>query len=143
LLKNKVVNLRLLADEAFLDGPHLLHKLHVKGLLLLEALVKSLLLLLLLFEPVKLCLFLSLVPLVFCLLLFIQDVMESLVIILVESLLILFDLQTPHDSALLTDSFLVENDLCAQSTYSWHGSLPLNLLPLHVWIRRMSQCAPR
>ena len=124
----------MLADEAFLDGLHLLHELHVEGLLLLEELFLSLCLLLLLFEPVKLGFFLSLLPLLFCLLLLIQDVVESLVIVLVEGLLVLFDLQIPHHSALLTNRFLVKNDLCAEGAHGWHGPLPLEVLPLHIWI---------
>ena len=135
--------MRLLSYEAFFNGPHFLHELHVEGLLLLEKLVLSLLLLLLLFKPVELCFFLSLVPLVLCLLLFTQDVMKSLVVVLVEGLLILFDLQIPHGAALLTDRFLVKNDLGTEGAHGWHRPLPLKLLPLHVWTRRMSHCAPR
>ena len=73
-------------------------------------------------------------PLILCLLLLMQNVRQALVIVLVEGLLILFDLQIPHDPTLLTNRFLVENDLSAQGAHGWNGTLPLKLLSFHVWI---------
>jgi len=97
----------LLADEAFFDGSHLLHELHVKRLLLLEALGLFFTLFLLLELPVELCFLLFLVPLILYLLLFVQNVMDTLVIILVEGLLILFNFQILLDPTLLADRFLI------------------------------------